>query len=150
MIAYPDTSFLFALYRSQVNSRAAVTHVQAMQEALHVASLVLFEFRQSVRFQEFLHGKNPRLGFDRATGFAALTKLQSNVVSGFVVLAPADWNGVLQIAERLSAQYTVSLGHRAFDILHVASALHLGAREFLTFDANQKKLAKAEGLKTPL
>jgi predicted nucleic acid-binding protein len=32
------------------------------------------------------------------------------------------------------------------DILHVATALHLGATEFLTFDANQKELAEAEGL----
>jgi predicted nucleic acid-binding protein len=30
--------------------------------------------------------------------------------------------------------------------LHVATALHLGAEEFLTFDANQKRLAVAEGL----
>ena len=36
------------------------------------------------------------------------------------------------------------------DVLHIATALHLGAREFLTFDRNQKKLAEAEGLKVPL
>ncbi len=40
-------------------------------------------------------------------------------------------------------------GHHAFDVLHVATALHLGAKVFLTFDANQK-LAEAEGLKVPL
>jgi predicted nucleic acid-binding protein len=38
-------------------------------------------------------------------------------------------------------------GHRSLDVLHVATALHLGAREFLTFDANQRKLATAEKLK---
>jgi predicted nucleic acid-binding protein len=38
-------------------------------------------------------------------------------------------------------------GHRSLDVLHVATALHLGAREFLTFDANQRKLALAENLK---
>jgi predicted nucleic acid-binding protein len=32
------------------------------------------------------------------------------------------------------------------DILHVATALHLGVKEFLTFDANQKLLAEAEGM----
>jgi predicted nucleic acid-binding protein len=36
------------------------------------------------------------------------------------------------------------------DILHVATSLHLGAEEFLTFDANQKRLARAEGLKVSL
>ena len=38
---------------------------------------------------------------------------------------------------------------RSFDILHVAAAIHLGAKEFLTFDANQRKLAEAEGFKVP-
>jgi len=38
-------------------------------------------------------------------------------------------------------------GHRGLDVLHVAMALHLGAREFLTFDMNQRKLASAEELK---
>ena len=36
------------------------------------------------------------------------------------------------------------------DILHVATALELGVKEFLTFDGNQKKLAEAEGLVVPL
>ena len=36
------------------------------------------------------------------------------------------------------------------DILHVATAIELGAKAFLTFDANQKKLAEAEGLFVPV
>jgi len=52
-----------------------------------------------------------------------------------------------KIAERLSARHTGAHGHRAFDVLHVATALHLGAREFLTFDTSQRKLAAAEKLK---
>jgi predicted nucleic acid-binding protein len=36
------------------------------------------------------------------------------------------------------------------DILHVATAIELGATHFLTFDANQKKLAEAEGLTVPI
>jgi molecular chaperone DnaK (HSP70) len=54
------------------------------------------------------------------------------------------------IAERLSPRHTGAHGHRAFDVLHVATALHLGAREFLTFDVNQRKLAAAEKLKVKL
>jgi predicted nucleic acid-binding protein len=150
MIAYPDTSFLVAIYRFQVNSSQAVAHFQAMSEPLHVTSLVLFEFRQSIRLQEFLHRKNPSLGFDRATGQRAFADLQADLAAGVIVLTAADWNDVIQIAERVSNQHTSPEGCRSFDILHVATALHFGAREFLTFDANQKKLAKAEGLKVPL
>ena len=46
--------------------------------------------------------------------------------------------------------HTVTGGHRGFDILHVATARLLRATEFLTFDANQKMLAGAEGLAVPI
>ena len=52
-----------------------------------------------------------------------------------------------RIAETLSAKHTGGRGHRIVDILHVATALHLGKAEFLTFDANQRRLAAAEGLR---
>jgi len=150
MIAYPDTSFLMALYRWQVNSRHAIAHFGAMTETLHVTSLVLFEFRQSIRLQEFLHSRNPQLGFDRTTGQVAISKLQSNIASGALVIAGADWTDVLQRADLISSRRTSSDGYRSFDILNLATAQHFGAQEFLTFDTKQKKLAKAEGLKTPL
>jgi predicted nucleic acid-binding protein len=150
MIAYPDTSFVCAMYRFQVHSILAAAHFKRMPEPLHVGSLLLYEFRQSIRWQEFLYTKDRTKGFDKATGMAALAKIQSNIASGGVVIVSVNWPDVYNIAERLSIQYTAAGGHRSFDILHVATALHLGAKELLTFDVNQKKLAKAEGLKTPL
>jgi predicted nucleic acid-binding protein len=150
MIAYSDTSFLCALYRGQDNTPEAIAHARRMPEPLHVSSLLLFEFRQSIRCQEFLHKKDPLKGFNRTTGLGALAKVQANISSGAVAVVAADWNDVHQIAERLSAQHTHTGVHRGFDIMHVATALHFGAKEFLSFDLNQKKLAKAEGLKIPL
>lgn len=38
MIAYPDTSFLCALYRLQMNSVSAAEHFSKMPEPLHVSS----------------------------------------------------------------------------------------------------------------
>lgn len=150
MIAYPDTSFLCALYRMQFNSQRAATYFKNLPEALHVASPLLFEFRQSTRWQAYLHLKDPTKGFDRATAQAALGKLQANIASGSLVVVPIDWADVVSIADRLSAQHTWSEGYRGFDVLHVATALHLGATEFLTFDDQQTQLAKAEGLRVPI
>ena len=62
-------------------------------------------------------------------------------------IEPVDWAKVISRAEQLSARHTAKSGHRGFDILHVASALELGAKELLTFDAQQSALAKAVGLK---
>jgi len=35
------------------------------------------------------------------------------------------------------------------DVLHVATALHLGIQKFLSFDKNQVLLARKEGLQVP-
>lgn len=150
MISYPDTSFLCAMFRMQANSPKAAEYFAKMPEPLHVASPLLFEFRQSTRWQTFLHGKDQTKGFDRATGQATLAKLQSNIASGAIVVVPVEWADIASIAERLSAQFTWTEGYRGFDLLHVATALHLGAVEFLTFDIKQKALAEEEGLLAPL
>jgi predicted nucleic acid-binding protein len=147
MIAFPDTSFLCALYVRQDNSPEAAAHFKAMPEALHVSSLMLYEFRQSVRFQVWLHGRDKSKGYPQAIAETALGKLQANMEAGAVVPVSADWPDVHRLAETLSKRHTMTGGHRAFDVLHVATALHLGAREFLTFDTNQRKLAAAEKLK---
>lgn len=43
--------------------------------------------------------------------------------------------------ERFNVDRIVQGGHLSFDIVHVATARLLEARAFLTFDANQRKLA---------
>lgn len=147
MIAFPDTSFLCAIYRRQDNSPAAAAHFRDMPEALHVTGLLLFEFRQSVRYQVWLHGRDKSKGYPLAVCERALADLQTDLGTGAVVVVSADWPDVHRLAEILSKRHTVAGGHRSLDVLHVASALHLGAREFLTFDSNQRKLAAAEKLK---
>ncbi len=147
MIAYPDTSFLCALYRQQVNSKEAARFFAAMPEPLHVSPLLLYEFRQSVRFQVFLHSNDQQKGYGKSEAEAALAMARKNIASGALVIVPADWVDVHAIAEQISAQYTYETGQRAFDVLHIATALHLGAREFLSFDSRQRKLAACEGMK---
>jgi hypothetical protein len=86
MIAYPDTSFLCAFYRKQVSSPLAAAHFAPMPEALHVASPLHFEFRQSIRWQTFIHQQDPSKGYDKPTALAALSKLQLEIASGAVVV----------------------------------------------------------------
>ena len=148
MTCYPDTSFLCALYVAQANSAAAIAHYQRMREPLQVSALLLGEFRQSVRFQIFRNRRDATQGYPRRMGLAALAKLQENIDAGALVVVPAEWADVLHVAERISARYTAEEGHRYLDVLHVATALHLGVTDFLSFDADQRRLARAEGLVT--
>lgn len=146
MIAYPDTSFLCALYVAQSTSAVAIGYYERMKEPLHVSALLLGEFRQSVRFQIFRHSRDTTQGYARKMGLEALAQLQSNLDAGALIVVPADWAEVMNIAERISAQNTIAGGHRFLDVLHVATATHFRAVEFLSFDANQRKLAAAEDL----
>lgn len=146
MIAYPDTSFLCALYVPQSTSAAVIAHYRRMTEPLYVSALLLGELRQSVRFQIFRHERDSTQGYPKKTGLEALGKLQANLDSGALVLVAAEWADVLAIAERISGRHTAGHGHRYLDILHVATALHLGASQLLSTDANQRRLAAAENL----
>ena len=147
MSAFPDTSFLCSVYRTQVHSARADAFMATRTEPLHVSSFLLLEFRQSLRFQARLYEHDRKKGFPRAEAELVLRHLQSDLAAHVLQTVSVDWPDVHQRAETLSARYTESGGHRLADIMHVATALHLGAEEFLTFDANQKRLAVAEGLK---
>lgn len=49
--------------------------------------------------------------------------------------------------ETLAIRHTAKHGFRTYDLLHVASALHLGCDTFWSFDEKARKLAKLEGLR---
>lgn len=151
MSHFTDTSFLFLypLYRSQANSSKVDAYLEKLTDGLNASSLLLFEFRQAVHFQIYLHSKDKTKGYPEREGTAMLQDLQSDLTTGILTILPVDWGDVHYITERLSKTYTKEEGFRFADILHVATALHLGVKEFLTFDAKQKKLAQQEGLKVP-
>lgn len=146
MITFPDTSFLCSLYRQQVHSPRAVAYMHDLPGPLPVSSLLLLEFRQSVRIQARLHDQDRTKGYLRQEATRMIQSLQADLAAKELEVLPVDWSDVHRLAENLSARYTAQQGHRLVDILHVATALHLGAAGFLTFDAHQKLLAEAEGL----
>lgn len=150
MSPFPDTSFLCSLYRRQVHSPRAIAFMANLVGPLSVSTFLLLEFRQSLRLQARLHVQDKTKGFPKHEAALMLRDLQSDLAAKTIEVVSVDWADVHQIAERLSATYTEQSGHRLADIVHVATALHLGAGEFLTFDGNQKLLAKAEGMKVPV
>ena len=60
--------------------------------------------------------------------------------------APVEWTNVFRRADELSETHAIREGQRTIDLLHVAIALEVKARTFLSFDNRQRKLAKAAGL----
>lgn len=78
------------------------------------------------------------------------SQFETDLNAGRLIEKVCNLADILSEAFRLSRDHTLTGGHRAFDILHVAAAKIIGATHFLTFDANQKKLAENEGLLVPL
>jgi len=139
--AYPDASFLFALYVHQRNADVATAFAATMTEPIHVGSLLRFEVWNAIRREAF-QGR-----ITSGAAVAALAAFDADVDAGVVVIPPVEWERVHSEAERLSNQHGLRRGNRGFDVLHVATALTLGAKVLLTFDQDQRRLAEAEGLK---
>ena len=138
---YADPSALLKLYLNEPESRAmtswrakaggplAVTHHGRVELANGIA---LAAYRQLV---------------DERVFTAALAALDDDFQQGRYVPVDLLWRAALKRAEDLSRNFSRTLGTRSLDVLHVASALELGFRNFLTFDLRQQNLARAVGLK---
>ena len=150
MIAYPDTSFLCSVYRKQIHTPAALAYKEAMTEPLCFTRLLEFEFLQAIELQVWIHSADRKKGYSRREADQMIDDWESDIASGLNELVPCDSDAVLRLAGFYSEQRTAQGGHRSLDILHVATAVHLGAKEFLTFDERQRALAKHAGLKLPL
>ena len=144
MVISADTSFLFSLYGNDVNTPPAVAWCARHNQVICISAFNRFELINALRFAE----RRKSLKSGEA---ARHQQLFSNaLVGGRLMEKVCNLAEVLAEASRLSAAHTLTGGHRGFDILHVAAARILGATHFLTFDANQKRLAENAGLKVPI
>jgi predicted nucleic acid-binding protein len=138
-----DTSFLASLYLVDTHTAKARARLRQIRtpDGLVLSPFHRYELPNAVRLSVFRGLR------DAATGEMILAAFEADLASGHFDLPTCNLASVLIEAKRLSASHSMAGGHRAFDILHVAAALHLGASEFLTFDNNQRKLAITAGLK---
>lgn len=146
MSAFADTSFLFAFYFPRAASEQAMAKVESLQDAPLISSLVRFEFQQAVWFKVWLHAQGQPLGLSETAAQSALAAFELDLDQGLWAVASTDWETVVTRAERLALDHTPRHGARAMDIVHLAFALQLAATELLSFDANQRRVAEAEGL----
>lgn len=141
MVAYADTSFLFSLYAQDVNTARAAKLAETVHGALIVTPLQHFELRNALRLSVF----RGNIAEDECRRLLDL--IDADTRAGALVDTPVSWVEVYAAAEALSAAHTWKEGARAIDVLHVASAAALGAKNFFTFDARQKALAFKAGMK---
>lgn len=140
MKIYVDTSVLFSLYAPDSNSPKADAWRQANPLPIDFTTFHRIELRNALSLAVF----QQRL--TSSESLAAWQEVQQDLVTGLLVRAPDLWGKLLREAESLAEHHTPTIGSRSLDVLHVATALVLGATEFCTFDTRQAKLARLAGL----
>lgn len=150
MIHYPDTSFLCSIYRKQDHTPRALALKRVLGEELHYTSLLEFEFLQAIELQVWLHSNDKTRGYSRGEANRMMRDWEADTASGINRLVPFDMDAVLRLSRSYSLRLTASGGHRTMDMFHVATAVHLGAQKFLTFDERQRALADFAGLEVPV
>jgi predicted nucleic acid-binding protein len=137
---YVDPSALARLYLHQAGSRQMYDWRRRHRGALPVTHHGRTELINAISLAEF----HEAITSDAAA--AAQELLESDFAAGHLEQVDLLWRGALNRAAVLSRRHTPKLGTRSLDVLHVACALELRLRQFLTFDDRQSKLAKAAGL----
>ncbi len=142
---FAETSFLFAFYFPRSASEQAVAKTQSLPDPARISSMVRYEFQQAVWFEVWRRANGHLHGLTQVNAQTGLAAFELDLEQGLREIARPDWESVILRAERLMLDHTPRHGGRAVDILHVATASELAATEFLTFDANQRRIAVAEG-----
>lgn len=137
---YCDTSVLASIYLEDSSSKKITRWLQEAELPVPLSPLSELElvgavqqrlFRKQITMQEAV-----RCQYD----------IQDDINQGIysrVTLENREYEQALQLVHR----HTSSIGCRTLDVLHVAAALLLNIRTFVTCDARQKLLAQTAGLK---
>jgi predicted nucleic acid-binding protein len=141
VVTYADTSFLVCLYVGEEQTPIAAKYAETLSGGMTFTPFHRLELRTALRHRMF------REELTHAQLQLALRRNEADVRDGLLRHTPLPWADALREAERLGAAYLSQTGGRTGDLLHVASAVVLEAREFLTFDQRQMVLARRAGLK---
>lgn len=138
MSAYADTGALVSLYVEDIFSSSATRWLGGRGD-LALTPLHRAEFANALALGVFRRVWTP------AASRAVQSRFHEDQGTGRFELQPWPDDAWLAAAE-LSHRYSVHLGVRTLDALHVAAALALDCEIFVSFDLRQRRLALAAGL----
>jgi predicted nucleic acid-binding protein len=137
---YADSSFIVSLYLTDVHSPDARRRLQGappliltpFHRAEWAHALAQHQFRGTLT-SDLVRKLNAQFMSDEAAGLFQASNVPESA---------------FDLCATLARKHGAVLAMRTLDSLHVACALELKAERFWTFDDRQRKLAKAQGLKT--
>ena len=140
MDAYFDSAIIVKLYVQEATSPQAIRLVAAYATPYVLTQWQALEVKNAIRLKAF------RSEITVAEMNQSVAAFEQDIAAGRWQRPAYTAVTVEQKADELSAGYSATLGCRTLDIIHVAAALVLGTKEFVTFDGREAALAKEVGL----
>lgn len=138
---YCDSSFLTSLYVS-----SDLFNPHARKAASRFSVPIPYTLLNELEFFNALQRGLGSRSLDQTSYDWILRDVTTDEANGLLERTSVNQIKLYEQARALSKRHTPRLGCRSLDILHVASALILGAKKFASFDLRQRKLAQAVGL----
>jgi predicted nucleic acid-binding protein len=142
---YPDTSFWVALrIKGELHHERALDWYEAHQgEPWSWSPWHRAEVFNTIR-------QLARVGIiSKAEAVEVIRRFEYDLRADYFVHVEADWREVMRKFGELSAAHD-ALPIRSADLLHVAYAIETQNEVFVSFDGDQRAIAKAAGLDAPL
>ena len=140
-MTYCDSSFLASLYVT-----SDVFNPQARREAAKFTRAIPYTLLNELEFLNTLRRGLGDRSIDQPFHDTIVREIEVDKVEGLLESTSLNQIKLYEKARELSRKHTSALACRSLDILHVASALILGAKAFASFDLRQRKLAAAVNL----
>ena len=141
-LPYFDTSALRPIFIHEEHSRRVIRYLRRHRRAIRITRFGYAELINSMACAVF------RKDISTAQFAAAVADLDTDLRVQRIMMVDLLWRAAMDLSTELSRKHTSVLGSRMLDILHVASALELGAKTFITYDERQIELGRRAGLKT--
>jgi predicted nucleic acid-binding protein len=138
--AYFDSAIIVKLYVPETNSIDAARLIQQHGTSVVFSQLHENEVKNAIRL------KRRRAELTDVEVESAFRRIQEDLAEGRLHRPDVEWVETWARAEELSALHAHQVNCRTLDTLHVALALTLGFRDFVSFDERQRLLAAAAGL----
>lgn len=141
MKAFADAGFLASFFLQETTSLAAEKALSGQDEPVPLIPLTMLELRNTLNLAIV------RRRISEAERQALWLRLEGYIAAGTFVKTTIPSGELHRKARELSDRYTPRLATRSLDLLHVAAAVLLNAKLFLSFDERQRQAARGEGLK---
>jgi predicted nucleic acid-binding protein len=140
MDAYFDSAIIIKLYVQEVNSAHAIGLVSAYPAPAPLTTWQALEVKNATRLKAF------RKEISASEMAQSIAAFEQDIAAKRWIRPDYSVAAIDQKAEELSASHAATLGCRTLDIIHVAAAVVIGVRDFVTFDNRQAALARLSGL----